>query len=177
MSSLEKILINDTYRMKVLKIVASLGLPDCYVAAGFVRNMVWDHLHKLPPSKLNDIDVVFFDKADNSNTLYKNAETVLSQKEPGINWQVRNQAVMHRQNNDSPYKSTKDAMTFWPEKETAVGVRLNEDGSICIAAPFGLETLFRAEITFNPKRDRAVFLNRIESKLWLKTWPNLKVML
>ncbi len=38
----------DPLRMQVLDCVAQysqLDLPQCYVAAGFVRNLVWDHLH------------------------------------------------------------------------------------------------------------------------------------
>jgi len=177
MSCLKELLKSDPYRMSVLRLVASLDLPDCYVAAGFVRNMVWDHLHQLAPSKLNDIDVVFFDSADTFNSRCKYAETLLHQRASHINWQVKNQAMMHLRNNDNPYNNTSDAMSFWPEKETAVGVHLKEKGLLGIAAPFGIESLFRGEITFNPKRDRDIFLNRIESKQWLKKWPNLKIVL
>lgn len=35
----------DPLRTKILECVAQLDLPQCYVAAGFVRNLVWDHLH------------------------------------------------------------------------------------------------------------------------------------
>ncbi|WP_434154138.1 nucleotidyltransferase family protein [Pseudomonas sp. JZ134] len=35
----------DPLRCQVLTCVAQLHLPDAWVAAGFVRNLVWDHLH------------------------------------------------------------------------------------------------------------------------------------
>jgi hypothetical protein len=48
--------------IKVLTAVEKLGLPDCWVAAGFVRNPVWDALHGFPWSaSYTDIDVVYFD--------------------------------------------------------------------------------------------------------------------
>jgi len=48
----------DRYRMNILSIVSSLKLPDWYIGAGFVRNLVWDHLHNFPSTPLNDIDVI-----------------------------------------------------------------------------------------------------------------------
>ncbi|CAH7108283.1 hypothetical protein VCHA54P496_10681 [Vibrio chagasii] len=53
----------DPLRTKILECVAQLDLPQCYVAAGFVRNLVWDHLHGFDnPTPLNDIDVIYFDR-------------------------------------------------------------------------------------------------------------------
>jgi hypothetical protein len=54
----------DKGRMQILAYAKELGLPDCWVAAGFVRNMVWDYLHGFPSTPLNDIDVIFFDRSD-----------------------------------------------------------------------------------------------------------------
>jgi len=163
--------------MKVLRLVASLELPDCYVAAGFVRNMVWDYLHQYPSTNLNDIDVVYFDRQETNDSVCQQAEKSLRRQAPEINWQVKNQAVMHLKNDDRPYENTVDAMRFWPEKETAVGVQIAANNQIYICAPFGLESLFRGEITFNPKRNKTLFLDRIGSKQWQNIWPELKVVL
>ncbi|GAB6262514.1 hypothetical protein PSSHI_27580 [Photobacterium sp. R1] len=55
----------DDLRMSVLAVVESLNLPQAYVGAGFVRNLVWDHLHGYsPPTPLNDVDVVYFDPSE-----------------------------------------------------------------------------------------------------------------
>lgn len=35
----------DPIRTKALHHVSRLNLPQCYIAAGFVRNLVWDSLH------------------------------------------------------------------------------------------------------------------------------------
>ncbi|WP_196351640.1 nucleotidyltransferase family protein, partial [Vibrio campbellii] len=51
---LAQLLAKDPIRVQALQCVRSLDLPDCYIAAGFVRNLVWDHLHqKHNPTPLN----------------------------------------------------------------------------------------------------------------------------
>ena len=64
MNELIDLIQNDSERMRVLSIVSQLGLQDCYVAAGFIRNLVWDSIYS-KNTALNDIDIVFYDKSDN----------------------------------------------------------------------------------------------------------------
>lgn len=45
-----------------------------------------------------------------------------------VNWQVKNQALMHIKRQHSQFLSSADAILFWPEQETAVGVKLDEYG-------------------------------------------------
>lgn len=167
----------DPLRLTVLEQVRRLDLPQCYVAAGFVRNLVWDHLHNKPiATPLNDIDVVYFDDYEFDLNAHLDYQHQLSTAMPQLEWQVRNQALMHQRNGDYPYTSALNAMSFWPEKETAVGIRkLAEKEFECIAA-FGFETLLAGQITQNPKRDRNTFLQRVEEKRWLTHWPQLKVI-
>ena len=48
--------------MGLLRAVRSLGLDQWCIAAGTIRNLVWDHLHSLPePTLPSDIDVLVFD--------------------------------------------------------------------------------------------------------------------
>jgi hypothetical protein len=64
LAELRMLIASDRRRMEVLRFVRDLGLPDCWVAAGFVRNCVWDHLHGRATSPLaQDIDVIWFDPA------------------------------------------------------------------------------------------------------------------
>lgn len=162
--------------MHILQCVAALGLPDCYVAAGFVRNMVWDYLHDYDPTLLNDVDVIYFSPQKISQQNNKLLEARLMSLIPDVRWQIKNQALMHHLNSDHPYRSSLDAMTFWPEKETAIGVRLEKTGEITIAAPFGVESLFGGCITHNPARERPIFEQRVQSKQWLKIWPRLRLI-
>ncbi|MET2845887.1 nucleotidyltransferase family protein [Vibrio owensii] len=178
MEGLVNLLLADPERMRVMKCVRSLALPDCYIAAGFVRNLVWDHLHHKPqPSSLNDLDIVYFDPNETDDKAAFIYEDQLAAMMPEFNWQVRNQANMHLRNGDIPYQSTLDAMSYWPEKETAVAARLNEKNQIeCISA-FGFESLFSGYLTWNPERPLVLFRQRLTQKNWLTIWPNLKLVL
>lgn len=126
----------DSIRKQVLFHTSQLNLPDCYVAAGFVRNLVWDSLHGFTePTPLNDVDIIYFDTSEENLDAYKYYEQILTNAMPSINWQVRNQAYMHSRNGDKPYKSSLDAMSYWPEKETAIAIRMiNSDSFECVAA-------------------------------------------
>jgi len=178
MERIIKLIQSDGLRLKALAHVDSLRLPQCYIAAGFIRNLVWDFLHnKLAPTPLNDIDVIYFDCYESNPNKYKEYEAKLTELLPQLNWQVRNQALMHTRNNDEPYKSTIDAMSYWPEKETAIGIRKLPSGEYDCIAAFGFDSLFNLQVTYNPKRLKSVFEYRINSKNWLVTWCNLKVVL
>ncbi|MDG6095893.1 nucleotidyltransferase family protein [Alteromonas sp. ZYF713] len=174
MNTIEIMLGQDKSRMQLLQTVQALQLPDCYIAAGFVRNMVWDVLHDYPPTPLNDVDVIYYDKQPHLAS--EDIENKLTNALPDVNWQVKNQAVMHHRNHDPAYQNSTDAMRYWPEKETAVGVRLNDNNQLELAAPFGVNSLLEGKLTHNPLRSKAVFEQRIASKQWLKKWPKLQVI-
>jgi len=173
---LVELIRKDAYRMSILSDVSRLPLKNCYVAAGFVRNLVWDHLHQKEATELNDIDVIFFDQDKRAQAKGERAASDLKRVSPGVNWQLKNQAVMHLRNHHSPYKSIADAMSYWPEKETAVAVKISGNGLISLVAPYGLDSLFRGEITQGDKVDRRVFEQRVENKRWLISWPKLKII-
>ncbi|MCG9580254.1 nucleotidyltransferase family protein [Vibrio tubiashii] len=166
----------DPIRIQALKCVAELCLPDCYIAAGFVRNLVWDSLHHQPePTPLNDVDVIYFDSSESNSDRYLEYEQQLRLQMPNLNWQVRNQALMHTRNGDAPYRNSVDAMGYWPEKETAIGIRLNDKLEYECVSAFGLDSLFDLKISHNPARPKNLFVSRVEGKNWLATWPLLKV--
>ncbi|MGF1786666.1 nucleotidyltransferase family protein [Photobacterium swingsii] len=171
----------DQLRQEALHCVSQLALPQCYLAAGFVRNLVWDHLHPEKPitTPLNDLDVIYFDPTESDPSRDIALEQQLSDMMPNQNWQVRNQARMHGYNGDRPYLSTLDAMRFWPEKETAIAIRkvpttAGRGGYQGISA-FGVDSLFDLKITHNPRRSRALFEQRIQAKQWLVHWPKLTI--
>ena len=177
MDRIVELIKQDPVRVKALECVSKLGLPQCYIAAGFVRNLVWDALHGFDvATPLNDADVIYFSPDENDPNAYLQYESQLKQLMPEINWQVRNQALMHIRNGDLPYTSSLDAMSYWPEQETAVAIRqVTPDTYECIAA-FGYESLFGYCVTHNPKRSRETFENRVNSKGWLVRWPSLRTV-
>lgn len=176
MENLETLIKADSERMEVLSIVKTLDLPDCYIAAGFIRNLIWDHIFSTS-TPLNDIDIVFFDPLDISNSRAKEITTKLKKQFTDFEWQAKNQAFMHRRNHDRPYKNTLDAMSFWPEKETAIGVSLDNNGALTFINAFPKNNIFDGKITYNPKRNECVFRQRITQKQWLKVWPHLQVVI
>lgn len=169
-------LLNDSARMLALRTAARYNLPDGCLAAGFVRNLVWDQLHGyLQPTPLNDVDFIYFCQADCSEQRDRTLEQQLL-AQTGLPWSVKNQARMHLRNQDRPYHSTADAMSYWVEIETAVGARLADDGALQMIAPFGLQALFDLTITLNPKKHKVQdFQQRIVEKNWLQLWPKLTV--
>lgn len=170
---------NQDWLMNILKAVRNLELPDWYIAAGAIRNTVWSKLHNYSDNiKLNDIDVVYFDSKDLTTAKEKETETRLSKLFPELVFEVVNQARAHTFNKGRPQATSScDAISYWTETPTCVGVRLEKDDSITICAPYGLEDLFelRVKPIPLPKRDIKLYEKRKKIKQWDKTWPKLKI--
>jgi hypothetical protein len=172
------IIAQDPVGMKQLRRVRALGLPDWCIAAGFVRNRVWDHLHGIaPPTPLADIDVLYFDAADLSKATEQACEARLDALEPAP-WQVRNQARMHLPKGLPPHASTAESMTYWLETVTAVGVRLEPDDSLTVVAPLGTDDLLglmcRPTAFGRTRRDE--YEARIAAKRWRALWPRVRFL-
>lgn len=168
----------DARAMTALHALRTLALPDAWIAAGFVRAIVWDRLHGFAvPTPVDDIDVIYFDPGDPAGAREPEHEARLRLEAPGLPWSVRNQARMHRRNADPPYADTADAMRSWLETPTCVGARLNGNGGIEVLAPFGLEDLFalRLRPTGKARRRAGEYRARLESKPWRRQWPRLQV--
>ena len=144
---LQTLLLADLLRIQALIAVRELQLPDAWIGAGFVRDAVWDHLHSYGQRPVTgDVDVVWFDAQRCDPALDTQLQSKLNQLSPGFDWSVKNQARMHLRNGDAPYLSTENALSYWPETATAVGVRLTTSGLIEVIAPFGLDDLFELRL-------------------------------
>jgi hypothetical protein len=179
MSLIADIIAQDPVGMKQLRSVRALDLPDGCVAAGFVRNRVWDHLHGIsPPRPPADIDVLFFDPADVSKEREAAHEAQLAELAPGLPWQVRNQARMHVWKDLPPHRDTADAMTFWLETVTAVGVRLEADDTLTVIAPLGVGDLvgLMCRPTAYGRTRRDEYEARIAAKRWRELWPKVRFL-
>lgn len=168
----------DPVRWHLLGVVRALGLPDCWIGAGFVRNAVWDHQHCRPPSaRCGDVDVIWHDprKADPAED--RKHEATLWAAEPSVIWSVKNQARMHTRNGDIPYVSAAEAMRYWPETATAVAVRRTIREECEIAAPFGLDDLLGLILRPTPRfagEKHPIYRERLRTKHWVALWPLLK---
>jgi uncharacterized protein len=178
-AALRALLEADVERMRLLALVRSLSLPDCWIGAGFVREAVWDALHgrpSTPPS--SDVDVVWFDQDRTAPEEDRGLAARLAALDGAVRWSVKNQARMHRRNGDAPYVSATDAMRHWPETATAIGARLTAAGGCELAAPLGLDDLF--DLVVRPTQGfrgekRSVVLERVRSKGWLERWNRLRL--
>ncbi|MBR1222303.1 nucleotidyltransferase family protein [Bradyrhizobium sp. U87765 SZCCT0131] len=165
--------------MALLEAVARLRLPDGWIGAGFVRNAVWDVLHGRAPdcARLDDVDVVFFDRAAAERPHEQAIERVLAQACPGVPWSARNQARMHIRNADAPYADTAAAIARWPETATAIAARL-AGGRVELLAPHGVGDLLGLVVRPTPAfvARPAVFEARLRAKDWFVRWPRLTRM-
>ena len=164
---------SDELRMRALHAVKTLELPDWLIAAGFVRNIIWGHLFG-NSIRLNDIDVIYYCLSDSSEERDVILEEQLRSLEPELPWSVKNQARMHLKNGDAPYKNTVDAMGYWPEKQTAIGVMLDDNNHIVLRHKFDLDIQFNGQINHNPARSLEIFKERVTNKGWLTLWPRLQ---
>jgi len=165
-------------RMDMLEALADLDLPDAWIAAGAVRNAVWDRLHEYPTSTpLADVDVIWFDPGRASRSVDVELEHGLGQRLAGVTWSVKNQARMHRRNGDPPYRNCLEAMGGWPETATGIAARLGPHGAIELSAAFGFDDLLLLRLRPTPRFGAdPTFRKRVESKRWLALWPKLRLV-
>lgn len=174
-----EIVYKDEWMMSVLSTARSLKLPDWWIGAGFLRNKVWDVLHEMKSDpRDSDVDLIYFDPLNSSEEADTMLLTRVLQQHPGVNWSVKNQSRMHLRNGDAPYQSSTDAIRFWPEICTSVGIKLNDKSELAIAAPYGLDDILnlivRPTPTFELKRD--IYQARLLKKGWKTRWPKLQIL-
>ncbi|KAI7259302.1 hypothetical protein KC345_g10346 [Hortaea werneckii] len=170
----------DAWMMDILESAATLKLPDWWVCAGFVRSKIWDIQHEFARrTPLADIDVIYYDPANLQEDIEKAWEAQLKQQYPSIPWSVKNQARMHTVNNLPPYSSSTDGMSKFPETATALGLSLNEDGQLILAAPHGVEDVIHLVLRPSPyfaahPHLLPVYEKRIAGKNWQSIWNGLR---
>lgn len=172
------LMLSNQRTLEDLACVRSLRFPHWYIAAGYVRNQVWDRLHgRVPSDEFHDVDVVYFDPLHIDENLEKAYEQRLKALEPRHHWSVKNQARMHLRNQAEPYKNVEDAMKRWPETATAIGMTYTDQGRVELIAPHGVEDLLGLVVRRSPYfQDDEAFIKRVINKRWLERWPKLKLI-
>ena len=175
---LVKIIKNDPYIMSSVKAVEKMNLNDAWICAGLIRNKVWDVLHSME-TLVNDIDVIYFDRADTSRDIERQLEDKLRVLQPNRPWSVKNQARMHLKSGFEPFTSSYDGVAHFPETPTSIAVRLH-NGSLEIMAPYGVHDLFEMRVRPTPFFQKnseyyPIYVERMEKKKWNEIWTNLSV--
>ena len=171
----------DKWMMDILHTAKLLNLPDWWICAGFVRSKVWDVLHNFSErTPYADIDVIYFDPENTDEMEEKKWDEKLRALIPDVPWSVKNQARMHKINNLSPYTSSVDGISKFPETATALGVKLDEKDNIILTAPWSVHDVIQLEVRPTPsflenKERMQIYEERVSKKNWKMTWNKLKV--
>lgn len=174
----------DSGLMHVLTTVRGLGLNDWRVFSGAVYQSVWNAVTGRPAGYgRKDYDLGYFDPDTSWD-----AEDVVIQRvaaafdEPfRSEVEVRNQARVHLWFVDrfgepyEPLTGTDEALARFVAPAFAVGVRLEADDTIGIAAPFGLEDVFSMTLRPNPNRPLARGWDKAVAGARAR-WPELTVI-
>ncbi|OFI46263.1 hypothetical protein BG262_04405 [Floricoccus penangensis] len=169
--------------MELLTIVDNLKLRDSWICAGTIRNLMWNYLSgRNSLDKNTDIDVIFYDKSIPYEENFLIQEK-LKASYPQYEWEVKNQVYMHSHNlNTSPYLNSRDAVSKFPEKCTAIACRINpQDIEIELFAPYGVSDIVNFIITPTPyfescEEKMEIFKERMQKKTWTSQWPKLRYL-
>ncbi len=109
----------------------------------------------------------------------KELEKELNNIIPHVPWSVKNEARMHRVNGISPYTSSVDAISKFPETATALGMKLDQNDRLLLTYPCGLEDVINMRVKptsffIETEEKRAIFNIRMKQKDWIATWNRVK---
>ncbi|MDR0137882.1 nucleotidyltransferase family protein [Metabacillus idriensis] len=170
---------------RILHTLKDLNLPfEYYVGAGCITNTVWNDISDYPLEYgISDVDIVYYDPLNITPEGEKKFRDAVLNLLGDFEFKVdiKNQARVHLWYEDKfgfsikPYHSLESSIDSWPTTATALGLRLEPDGSYKIYAPYGLDDLF--SIVVRPNKlmiTREIFENKANK--WRKKWPKLLVV-
>ena len=168
--------------MRVLETLGDLDLPQWRLVSGAVYQTVWNDLAGRDPDHgIKDYDVAYFDPDpswDAEDVAIRRAAAVFP-PELVEKVEVRNQGRVHvwfEAKFGEPYAplaSADESLLRFLCPAFTVGVRLERDGRLDVAAPFGLEDCFAMRLRPNPHRAvNLANLERVAEKL-RQRWPEL----
>lgn len=182
-AALIEIIGSEPLLMEVLRGLRDTALPDWLLVAGSIYNVVWNRLTGRPAlTGVRDIDVFYFDDSDRS---YEAEDAVI--KHLGRQFahlplpvEPRNQARVHlwfpQKFNQpfAPLTSSAEMLGRYASKTHSVAARLEDDDTLGIVAPFGLNDIFSFRIVPNRvlQNEPAHTAKAARAK---SVWPELSV--
>lgn len=182
-AALASLIRHNEWLMAALAAVARSGLPDAWIGAGALRDVVWGTRYgRFEPAEVRDIDVAFFDLAELGPERDRTAQQALRAL-ADLPWEATNQAAVHTWYAGyfggppvEPCTCVHDAVATWPETATCVAVRLAGEG-IEVCAPHGLADLLAGVWRVNPVRvTPEVSMARLARQRVRARWPGVTVI-
>jgi uncharacterized protein len=180
---LEAIVRADPNLMHLLGRLRSLALPQWRLVAGCLYQTVWNVLtDRARGTGIKDFDLIYYDGDDltweaEDAVIRRVAEVTLDCVGPV---EVRNQARVHLWFGDRfgcaypQLASADESLRYYASIVHAVGVRLEDDGTLDIAAPFGLDDMFAMRI--RPNRTLDNMTSHVSKAARAKAiWPELVI--
>ncbi|TYC00113.1 nucleotidyltransferase family protein [Micromonospora sp. WP24] len=172
--------------LNVLIAVRGAGLPDAWVGAGVLRDLVWGQRYGpgFDPQAVRDVDVAFFDPHDLTRGNDAAATELLRRREPLVPWEATNQAAVHTWYEGvfdaapvAALNSIAEAVATWPETATCVAVRLDHADTLHVCAPLGLDDLLNGVWRRNPRRVTIeISRARLARHEPSRRWPRVRVI-
>lgn len=178
-----EIIRSQSLIMDALARSRSMDLPQWRIVSGVIYNTVWNVLTGRPPGHgISDIDLMYFDDGDLS---WEAEDRVIRQgrrvfESSPLPVEIRNQARVHLWFPEKfgqpfePLTSTDEALGRFAAKTHAVALRLNDDDTLDLSAPFGLDSIFSFHIQPNRVLDNQAGYRKKGARA-KEAWPELTV--
>lgn len=181
--ALEAIIRADPDIMRLLAALRELRLPQWRLVSGCVYQTVWNALTGRPRGiGIKDYDLAYFDP----DTSWEAEDAVIRRVGAATRGcvgpvEARNQARVHLwfearfATPCPPLPSADEGLLRYASVVHAVGVRLEDDGGLDVAAPFGLDDLFSLVIRPNRALDNAA-THASKAVRAKAVWPEVAVV-
>lgn len=182
-STLEAIVRADPDLMRLLAALRGLRLPQWRLVSGCVYQTAWNELTGRPRGTgIKDYDLAYFDP----DLSWEAEDAVIRRVAAATRGcvgpvEARNQARVHLWFEARfgaprpPLQSADGALLGYASVVHAVGVRLEDDGGLDIAAPFGLDDLFGLVVRPNRALDNAA-THASKAARAKAVWPEVVVV-
>ncbi len=170
--------------MAVLEAVRETRLPDWRLFSGAVYQTLWNGLAGRPADHgIRDYDIAYFDTDLSRNAEAHHQAKLLAHVPDPMRGRIEaiNQARVHlwfAKKFGRPYAALTDtdgALRRSLFTAHAVGVRLEPDDSLAIAAPYGLDDIFDRVLRPNPELP-VIGAHAEKARQALERWPELVVL-
>lgn len=168
----------------ILTRLPMLGIGDAWLVAGSIYQAYWNARDDRPPhAGIKDYDIFYFDDRDLSyeaeDAVLRRAALVFADLDALID--IKNQARVPLWYRDRfgadwpPVANAREAIARFQVRCTCIGLQPRSDGTLDLAAPYGLDELRRGELRPNHAcPSLAGFRQKAES--YRARWPWLTIV-